>query len=380
MNSSDVESLIFGDLLKWRAIEIKAKLDDAARLYEEIKLLEKCLFSAFISYILARAGFFNITILDLYPWDIKDKETLTTRFDNSDWVKHIDAFSCSEEFREDLTDAEYEMLEKAPEWTIQYSNDEGQVLQVKFLSGQAFWYFVKFPIEDITKGEEKGISWVEMYLSRINKSLRNYVVVHPSTYKQAKMDFKKLSKYLYERTGQQILFSVEGFIHKFFPIKDKKYIIKENWALIREKILWNTRKKWPIIVHSTHSNQLSDIQRRLKDATLKYEMGERYFEDAVRDAALACEEILQVIHEIYVPKSARKDMHFYDFLCELREIIVDEFGKKVYDDLDFIRIWRNKVSHTPPEKPNDLITFQVVERSKMFYEVFSKWSQKIKFP
>jgi len=49
------------------------------------------------------------------------------------------------------------MLEKAPEWTIQYSNDEGQVLQVKFLSGQAFWYFVKFPIEDITKGEEKGI-------------------------------------------------------------------------------------------------------------------------------------------------------------------------------------------------------------------------------
>jgi len=84
MNSSDVESLIFGDLLKWRAIEIKAKLDDAARLYEEIKLLEKCLFSAFISYILARAGFFNITILDLYPWDIKDKETLTTRFDNSD--------------------------------------------------------------------------------------------------------------------------------------------------------------------------------------------------------------------------------------------------------------------------------------------------------
>ena len=368
------KSLVFGDLLELRNIQVQGTPDEVAQLYKEITELEKRLFTAFISFILSRAGYYNDTILDLYPWDIKDEIVYTTQFRNEDWVRLIDAFSCWEEFRRDLTDAEYEMMKNTQEWTVRYANERGEILNIKFLSGFAFWYFTEIPIDE--GNETKRIKWVDRYLLTIDKTIKNYIVVHPVTYDENKLGFKELNSYLTDKLGEPVLFSVDGFLHKFFPEKTKKFVIIDAWLSIREEILKEIRQKWPIIVFATHSKQLSKINERLSSAELKYKQGKKYFEDAIKDAALACEELLQVIYEMNMPKQIEKSMHFYDFLCKLKEVIIDEFGENTYNDLDFIRIWRNKVLHPHPEEPDEMTTFQIIRRAEMFYKTFLKWSKK----
>lgn len=155
-------------------------------------------------------------------------------------------------------------------------------------------------------------------------------------------------------------------------------MIIEGWTSLREKILGKLKKKWPIIVLATHSKQISEISNLISRATHKYGLGELHFEDAVKDAGVACEGLLRIICDIYKPNILKEKPEFGDLLNILKDLISSEFGDNVYQDLDFIRFWRNKVVHHPIEKPDELTTFQVIERAKIFNELFQKWIKKKK--
>lgn len=366
--------LVFGNLLDLHNIQVKGKPSDIARLYEEINELEKNVFTAFVSFALSRAGFYNRTIVDLYSWDVADRTSFTTEFKEENWIKHVDAFSCWEEFRKDLPEAEYELVKKYSEWTVSYENDKGKTLNVRFLTGPSFWYFGKLPIYE-GKGEKKYFAWIDSYLSEIDRSSTNYIVVHPETYEESKLRFKELNSQLAEKLGQTTLFSANAFLHQLFPDETKKYVVAEGWISVREKILEQVRKKWPIIVFATHAKQLSEINELISSAIHKYGLGEPHFGDAVKDAGVACEGLLRVIYDLYKPKNLGEKPELGELLDVLRDIISGELDQSMYWDLDFIRTWRNKVVHHPIEKPDELTTLQVVEKAKLLYELFSKWSK-----
>ena len=373
-------SFVFGNLLKWYDVEVSAILSDTSRLYKETQNLEKCIFTALVSYILSRVGFFNKTIVETYPWDTKDKTEYTTEFDNDDWVKHIDAFSMSEEMSDidlqGLTDVEYELayesLTQSTEWKVLYENDEGKNLRVKFLTGPSYWYFATY------HNENSKFTWVENYISELDKSIPNYIVVHPKTYEQDKIKFKELDDYLKQKLGEQTLFSVDGFLHNFVPDNMKKNVIQGNWISIREDILKDVQKQWPILVSATHSSEFSSIIQCLSNSELSYRMGKNHFREAVRDAALACESTLSLLYDIYKPKRIEEKMEFYDLQCSLKDILIDKFGENVYNDLDYIREQRNLASHAPPIEPEELTTFQVISRANIFHNLFMKWLKEMK--
>lgn len=365
--------LIWGDMFKWYDVEVVAKLRDATRLFENIQDLENCIFAAFISFILSKRGYFNQTVLDLHPWDIKDRTEYTSEFHSEDWIQHISAFSCWEEYRGIESDAKYEAIKKhSTDWTVNFSNIDENIISVKFLSGMSGWYF--FTYRDVGK----TFKWVDQYLSGLRKSDTNYIVVHPSTYYEAKLKFKELNNYLYEQLGQRIILTSDEFLHKFIPGKKEKEVALEEWVLIREEILGNVRKDWPNLIFATHSKLLSKMVEKISSAEGKYRLGPPHYSDAIKDAALACEGLLNVLNDVINPKQSARTPRYVELLFGLKEIIKERFGENMFSDLDYIRKCRNEVSHPTPEEPDGLITFQVVTRAKMFYDLISKEFKEIK--
>ena len=75
-----------------------------------------------------------------------------------------------------------------------------------------------------------------------------------------------------------------------------------------------------------------------------------------------------------------RKMRFYDLLCNLKEVIIEEFGKDVYNDLDLIREWRNNVLHPPVTKPDAHITLKIITKAELFHELFHKKIKSIHVP
>lgn len=369
------KELVFGDLLKWYDIEVKSKLSDANKLYDEIKLLEKNIFIAFVSFILAHRGYYNETMVNFYPWDVKDRTEYTTEFNDTEWIKFTSdelAFTCFEEMwkieKDEYNDlakgAIYkEILREYEEWTVKYRNNKAnKIIKVIFITSKTWPEFMKVlstrykDSDDVFNG----------YLSK-SENTEDFFVVHPLAYEENKAEFQDINKKLAERLNRYVLFSVDGFLHKMIQdnmIQDnrEKEMIKERWIVIRDEALKEVRRRWPVIVFSTHADILSKIDEYIFHAESKYFLGREHFRDAIRDAALACETLLSILYEIYTPVKIERPS-FFDYMCSLKEFIEVDFGEIVYNDLDFIRNCRNKVSHAPPEELDDLTTFQVIRRA-----------------
>jgi len=58
------EELIFGDLLKWYDIKVNVTIKNAKKLYDQILVIERHLFNAFVSFILAKVGYTNLILLN----------------------------------------------------------------------------------------------------------------------------------------------------------------------------------------------------------------------------------------------------------------------------------------------------------------------------
>ena len=97
----------------------------------------------------------------------------------------------------------------------------------------------------------------------------------------------------------------------------------------------------------------------------------RDLEEAVKDAGIACEWLLQILHTIY-PKKVKERMEFYDLLCDMKEEIIENFGEDVFNDLNLIREWRNNVVHPPITLPSYQIALKIVTKTELFHTLFDE--------
>lgn len=342
---------VYGDLLKLYTLPVRATIMEVGHLYREIQTLELKMLTLYASYVLAHSGFY------VELWTSEDyveaygEAFYTTKYKESDWIKDLDLF----EPEEDVFHIE---------WEMDYENEQQERLRVIFVN------------EFVSKLDARtGITSdeAEYLLEKFDKSCSNYVLVHPKLSRQDKKTFMKVKEEMKRIVGQDIILSTGEFVAKFIPNTDKRHIIEENWKSLRKKIVQNLQKKWPILIFATHEQQLSDVNEQIRTSRIKYET--RSFGDAIKDAGVACEGLLQILYSVYISRNRKKstaELEFYDLLCSLKEVLNEDFGSNIWQDLDFIRIWRNNVVHPGKEKPDGAITLQVITKAELFNELFKK--------
>lgn len=339
---------VYGDLLKLYTLPAHGTIIEAGKFYEELHALEHRILTLYASYVLAHSGFY------VELWTSKDfvegygKAVYTTKCNESDWIEDWDLFEPQE-------DGFYF------EWDVYYKNERQERLKVIFVT--------LFMTETNAR---TGITLDEVgyLLKKFDRSCSNYVLVHPKLARQDKKRFMKVKEKIKQKVGQDLILSTGEFVAKFIANHERRHMIEENWNSLRERIVQNLQKKWPILIGATHEQQLSDANERIREARIKYET--RSFGDAIKDAGVACESLLQILYSVYVPKTPVEELNFYDLLCALKEFLSEEFGSSIYQDLDFVRIWRNNVVHAGREKPDSAITLQVITRAELFNKLFKK--------
>lgn len=342
---SGLENLhVYGNLLSLYSLPIKARIDEAESLYRSIRSLDDRMFSVYVSYILSRVGFSAANVFELNQ-DLEATHLFTTEFEDRDWFEHLDSFEHVEEGYRN-------------EWALYFGNEKNENMLI---------LFVTLLVSDMDGDEAKHLLGLLQKLQR-DQSASGYVVVHPSLSRLAKKTFKRTKERMKQIAGQDVVLSTGQFVSKFIPQESKRKIVEANWEVLREKILGNLLKEWKILVYSVHEKQLSQIRERLRKARLKFELG-LDLEESIKDAGICCEGLLQILHSIY-PKKTTEKMEFYELLCSLRDEIIEGYGEDVYNDLDMIREWRNKVLHPPVTKPDFDTTLKIITKAELFHELF----------
>jgi hypothetical protein len=348
---SDLEQLhVYGDLLRLYSLEVHTTIDEAASLFRDIRSLDGIILTVYVSYVMGRLGFYSQL---LASEDFPERQ-YTTEFKDSDWLENLVLFEHEEVYQD--------------EWEMYFENERNEKIKVIFVT-------LLLSDKDPISGEyDEAAHLVNLF----DESCSNCVVVHPRLSRKAKQTFMKTKNRMKQKTGEDIVLSTGQFVSKFIPDETKRKTVEANWEVLREKILGMLQKEWQILVYSIHDEQLSDIRTRLRKARQKYELGVE-FEDSVKDAGISCEGLLQILHSIY-PKKIDKRMDFNELLCDLKEIIIEEFGEDIYQDLNLIRVWRNNVLHPPVTKPDANIALKILSKAELFHELFHKKIKSVHVP
>ena len=101
---------VYGNLLTLYGCRIEASLVEAGRLYEEFVNFQNKLFTIYISYVLANAGYSVKALIE--------DELYTNEFSENDWVQRFDIFP---------------PCEGSPtEWELDYENVSGERIRIIF--------------------------------------------------------------------------------------------------------------------------------------------------------------------------------------------------------------------------------------------------------
>lgn len=221
---------------------------------------------------------------------------------------------------------------------------------------------------DIDENGEVVFDTKKYLFPKLDMSCSNLVLVHPKLSRRDTRGFVRIKEKMKQSLGQDIILSTGEFVARFIPDSEKRHVVEENWMSLRRKIVENLQKEYPILIKSIHEQELSEVDDRIRASRLKYE--NLLFDDAIKDAGVACESLLQVLYSIFVSKKTVGELTFHDLQCALREVLIEKFGSIVYGDLEFIRNWRNNVVHPSRQEPNDAITLQVITRAELFHKLF----------
>lgn len=343
-NYSELGNLhVYGDLLGLYSLPVHATVADVASIFSDIRSLDHRILTVYVSYVMARVGFYQQA---LARGDFPER-LYTTEFKDSDWLENLILF-------------EHEMEGYRDKWVMYFENERNERIKIVFVT-------LLYSHKDPQTGEYSEATYL---LKLIDESASNYIIVHPRLSRKAKNTFIKAKEQMKRIMGKDVVLSTGQFVSRLIPNNDKRQIVEANWDVLREKIVQTLQKKWPILIYSIHNEQLLDVRERLRKSRLKYELGLE-LEDSIKDAAISCESLLQILNSIFTRKLDKK-MEFYDLLCNLKDVIIEEFGKDTYDDLNLIRDWRNKVLHPPVATPDASTTLKIIAKAELFHELFHK--------
>ena len=350
MDNKGLENLpVYGDLLKIYSLPlVNATISEAGNLFIELQTLENRLLTLYASYVAARSGFY------VEYWANEDAEPpmFSTEFKDADWIKNLDLL---EPFETGALVAPRMCFE----WDMPYKNEPDQNLKLVFVTG--------FLVEMVNNKLEDSATH---YSKLIDPLCLTYIIVHPMTLRRGGESFKEIKEELKKALGKDIFLSTSEFVSRMIPNEQERHVVEENWALLRDKLVANLQKERPVLMYATHYQQLSEAAEQIRQSKVKYDTLD--FADAIKDAGVACESLLQILYEVYVSEKKTTEVEFYDLMCIMKDILIEKFGANIFQDLEFIRIWRNNVVHPRRERPDWSIALQVITKAKLFNELFSR--------
>jgi hypothetical protein len=384
------EQLVYGDFLKLRTLKIHGEIEQVGILSKNLNYIDRCLFMGFVSYILSKKGYFDVTLYDdsrywynphklLYEYG--ENGVYTTDFDEDAWVSNVskgltqwtEELAHRQEGLEHNT-AAVDMLEHMYWWSHIYKHRESEEkLRVIFLPILAWkWIFYRDPeeIAELEETHKQPKPWVNIPFF---PDCPNLVIIKPSVYKKAKQDspekLQMLRETLPKLEENVSLVSVDELVAKFIPEPEKKQIVVQNWEAIRERVLEALLKDYPMMVLALENDRLAQAEELLKQSRRRLEDGD--LDHAVLDAARACEALLNVLYHKNRGKS--EPLQFGELLGFLKADIETDLGPEVYSDLEYIRRCRNPDVHIPQRVVflEKNMVLQVVVRSELFHEVLS---------
>lgn len=328
------------------SIRVDGEVGEISSLYDRIRGLDDRIFTVYVAYVLSLAGFSALHVVNINE-DFQTRNLDTTKFEDRDWLEHLDSFEHDEEGYRD-------------EWVRYFENEQNETMKVMFVT------LLRRDMDSTNKITDEATHLIAML--RRDECNLNYIVAHPRLSRKAKKTFMKTKERMKQLEGEDVVLSTGEFVSKFIPDENNRKIVEANWEVLRKKIMGAFQKEWPILTYSINKQQLLDIRERLHKARLKFEM-RHDLEEAVKDAGLVCECLLQVLYSMY-PKRIKERMDFNDLLNNLKDIIVEDYGEDVYRDLDLIREWRNKVLHPPITIPDACAALKIVTKTELFHELF----------
>ncbi|MEM2126611.1 MAG: hypothetical protein QXH67_00100 [Candidatus Bathyarchaeia archaeon] len=284
---------VYGDLLTLYHLPISAPLYEAGRFYEEFRSFECRLLTLYASYVLARAGY-NVSDLVCDDFaEITGKRLYTTNFEEEDWIREFDTLSPS------LPEMDFEP------WYEYYEKEKGGKLKV---------IFVKLFVKTQTNLGKSTLDEAETLINEyFDEGVENLVVVHPLLSRRAKSLFLEVKRKMRDYTGKDILLSSGEFAARFIP-ESRRQIVEENWKTLREKLLGNLQSKYKFLTLAIHRQAISYAEELMRRSRVKYEDGR--FEDAIKDAGVACEGLLRVLYSHYGLRTD-KELQFNDLQTTL---------------------------------------------------------------
>lgn len=326
---SNLSSLhLYGDVLDLYNLELQATLGTAGQIFEDLKRLDKGLFNTYVAFILAKAGY-DIEAPEL--WEDSSKIEL------EDWHRACDY----------LADFLFETGSQDV-WGETYKRGKERI-HVTFLDT---FYTTEF--SDITK--------------RLDRESTNLVIVHPRTARQVKNEFYRLRREC-EAYGDTVrVISTGELLQRLISDERRQKLVENEWELIREQVLSDLTKSWPVIAVQRHRKLYDESKKLLAQARAKLDMDQ--CRDSVRDAGLACEGFLKIMTSMFEPDKLKDRPEFSDMIQILGRYIPPELGEDTLDDLELIRQWRNRASHVEYAPPDYADAMKVVMKTELFVRLF----------
>ena len=188
------EQLVYGDFEELLGLKVHGKIDEIGLLSHNLNHLDRCLFMGYVSYVLSRAGYYDVTLYDDSRYHYNEdklvheygEEELTTDFDQNYWVSYLSRglTGWTEELRmerDSRGSVSVEELEHYYWWTHNYehikTNEKLAVVFIPVLTWKLIFY--RDPEDD----EEKP--WVNI---PFNPAFENFLIIKPSEYRKAKQN------------------------------------------------------------------------------------------------------------------------------------------------------------------------------------------------
>jgi hypothetical protein len=341
---SGLENLpVYGNFLALYNLPAGGSIAEVGEIYSNLRILDERIFALYVSYILSRSGYYISELLDpeADSEGVADPHFYTTKFQDEDWLELAEYIFYSEEEGE------------RDRFSILYENDKKEQLQFFFLN-MIYSSGFELPADFVPSS--------------------SYFVIHPRLFKKASKSCMDFAETLKKETGCNIVLSTGQLADKFIKDKTKRQFVEANWESLRAKLYAEFQNKWKILVYSLQKEEIETSKSELQKAQYKLDSG-MMLEDAVLGAGIACEGFLKVLHSTR-PNKVKERMSFDEYLCDLNDLLKQEFGEDIVADLSLIRAWRNKVAHAPRATPDTKTTVKIVTKAKLFERLFDEYIQR----
>jgi hypothetical protein len=332
------EELVYGDLLHLFEIRpVDKTVKEISVEYNELDLILSQILTLFTSFTLACNGF------DYQPFLRTTTPMLTTRLNRQDWVR------------------EYRRL--AP---ITTSSTESWICDYESKSGaQVRAILVRDPsVLSLTSDQPKSV--LPRCISSFKAGADNFVLMDPRT-GISREAFASSKTELYKLQSKEVLFNVDEFLFKRAGTDEARRKLVDEWREVRKMVASDLFARKPWLASSANQRALLEVEEKILKAERLLQQGD--LEYSVREVGLACEMLLTLIY-LTTTGSQSTDLTYNDLLEKSKDAIIDSLGQDAYSDLEFIKYWRNNVSHPGRPRPTAADSMKVVLRGRLFFSIY----------